>query len=100
MCGIAGLIGSVARADVAERMLIDMRHRGPDAEAVWQDPSARLLFGHLRLSIIHLATGDQPMTSPDGRYTIIYNGEIFNFIELKPDLERRGWSFRSASDTE
>jgi asparagine synthase (glutamine-hydrolysing) len=100
MCGIAGLIGDIARRDIVARMLTDMQHRGPDAKNVWSDPNGQILFGHLRLSIIDLSTGDQPMTSPDQRYTIISNGEIYNYLELRPALEQRGWRFRTSSDTE
>lgn len=100
MCGIAGLVGEIAKPDLVARMTGLMRHRGPDGEGLWCDPAAQFALGHRRLSIIDLATGDQPMTSPDERYVISYNGEIYNYIELRPDLERRGWTFRTTSDTE
>ena len=100
MCGIAGLIGCFARPGAAETMIKIMRNRGPDGAGTWSDPDASVAFGHCRLSIIDLATGDQPMSSPDGRFTLIYNGELYNYVELRPDLERKGWTFRTASDTE
>src|SRR5690348_9413969 len=100
MCGIAGLVGDVARPDIIANITGSMRHRGPDGEGFWSDPDAQIAFGHCRLAIIDLTTGNQPMTSPDGRYVISYNGEIYNYIELRPDLERRGWVFRTTSDTE
>lgn len=77
-----------------------MRHRGPDGQGTWSDPEAGIRLGHVRLAIIDLVTGDQPMTSPDGRYVLTFNGEIYNYLELKTDIEARGWSFRTTSDTE
>lgn len=100
MCGIAGLIGDYATPDTMDRMLSVQHHRGPDAMGVWQDDSAPVILGHKRLSIIDLAGGAQPMLSPDGRYVFTYNGELFNYLELRPGLERKGWDFRTASDTE
>ena len=100
MCGIAGLMGSIARPGAAGRMIEIMRSRGPDGEGAWSDPQAEIALGQCRLSIIDLATGDQPMSSPDDRFTIIYNGELYNYLELRPNLARRGWTFRTTSDTE
>jgi len=100
MCGIAGLIGGCANPDTMTRMLSLMHHRGPDADGVWQDETAPVILGHRRLSIIDLAGGVQPMLSPDGRYVFTYNGELFNYLELRPALEQKGWVFRTASDTE
>jgi asparagine synthase (glutamine-hydrolysing) len=76
-----------------------LAHRGPDGQGLQTDGPVGL--GHQRLAIIDLATGDQPMASPDGRLWIVFNGEIYNFRELRADLERRGgWRFRTGSDTE
>lgn len=101
MCGIAGVIdfgtepgeAGVARAATA------LRHRGPDARGSWASGPAAL--GHARLSILDLsASGAQPMTSSCGRYTIVYNGEVYNFPELRRELESAGAALRSHSDTE
>ena len=102
MCGIAG----VFHLDVAKPVdparvkgMIDaIAHRGPDGEGVWTAPGVGL--GHRRLSIIDLAGGDQPMTSADGRFTIVFNGEIYNYRLLRTELEEGGARFRTHSDTE
>jgi asparagine synthase (glutamine-hydrolysing) len=75
-----------------------LRHRGPDGSAVWQGPGVGL--ANTRLSIIDLAGGAQPLTSADGRYTIVCNGEIYNYRELRRELEQGGYVFKTASDTE
>src|SRR4051812_23680875 len=97
MCGIAGIVGPGARQEIAGRMAAALRHRGPDGEGFWASQGVAL--GHRRLKIIDLSdAGRQPMTTPDGRYTIVYNGEVYNFKELRrslPDVE-----FRSQTDTE
>lgn len=100
MCGIAGLLGADFSPAILDDMLGRMRHRGPDGQGVWREAEAGIQLGHARLAIIDLATGDQPMWSPDGRHVIVFNGEIYNYRELRPDLAARGWSFRTASDTE
>ena len=81
-----------------QRGLERIRHRGPDGQGVWVSPDGSVGFGHARLAIIDLATGDQPMHSPDGRYTIIYNGEVYNYLELREELGAD--TFRTTSDTE
>nr|WP_047579229.1 asparagine synthase (glutamine-hydrolyzing) [Methylobacterium sp. ZNC0032] len=102
MCGIAGFLNrNDAPADPA--IVVAMRdalaHRGPDGAGLHVD--GPLGFGHRRLSIIDLrAIANQPMHSPDRRWTIIFNGEIYNFRELRAELVREGWSFRTLSDTE
>src|SRR5260370_3312579 len=102
MCGIAGI---VARRNVLDlegaiaAMIYQVRHRGPDDEGCYV--AGRVALGHRRLSIIDLsASGHQPMTSPDGRYVITFNGEIYNYLELKPELQAGGVQFRSNTDTE
>ncbi len=107
MCGIAGFLCDKSRpgpeflSETAAGMARAIRHRGPDAEGVWVDPAAGLALGHCRLSIVDLSeAGAQPMVSPSGRYVISYNGEIFNFRELRRELEGRGQAFKGHSDTE
>ena len=102
MCGIAGFYGtpdtSVPRALILRRMIGAIGHRGPDGQGAFDDDRAAL--GHVRLSIIDLATGAQPMSNGDRTIWVTFNGEIFNYVELRQDLISRGHSFRSASDTE
>ncbi|HSW50109.1 MAG TPA: hypothetical protein VLH09_08040, partial [Bryobacteraceae bacterium] len=101
MCGIAGFVTQqAAPGDGAtlRRMTAAIRHRGPDDEGFYEDGHAFL--GHRRLSIIDLATGQQPMTSESGKLWIIYNGEVFNHADLRPELERAGHRYHSRSDTE
>jgi asparagine synthase (glutamine-hydrolysing) len=103
MCGIAGLVyeGTLPQvaASVVRRMISLQRHRGPDGEGFYNTSHASL--GHCRLAIIDLtATGHQPMSDPDGRYWITFNGEIYNYLELAEDLRRAGYHFRGRSDTE
>ena len=107
MCGIAGIFGlgrAAASADPAAtaRIMADtLAHRGPDGADSWGDPEAGIGLGHRRLSIIDLSiTGAQPMHSAGGRYVISYNGEVYNFRELRQELEPRGHAFRGTSDTE
>jgi len=76
-------------------------HRGPDAEGLWADPAGRCVLGHRRLSIIDTSdAGQQPMHSRDGRWVITFNGEIYNFLELRPALEAAGVRLRGRTDTE
>src|SRR3989344_5028715 len=97
MCGVNGFTWN--DADALRRMHRATTHRGPDDEGFFEAPG--ISFAHNRLSIIDLSPGGhQPMTSPDGRYTIIYNGEIYNYRELKRELEGLGETFTSQSDTE
>jgi asparagine synthase (glutamine-hydrolysing) len=96
MCGIAGF---TSKPDDLEKLLQSLQHRGPDDQGIFQSADAVLL--HRRLSIIDLsAAGRQPMASDDGRYHIVYNGEIYNYVELRSELEALGVRFRSTSDTE
>ncbi len=103
MCGFFGFLVSQARSlpsggrELA-RGLDAIRHRGPDGSGQWLSSDGRVGLGHVRLSIIDLETGAQPMHSDDGRYTIVYNGEIYNFVELRAELGAD--SFRTHSDTE
>jgi asparagine synthase (glutamine-hydrolysing) len=97
MCGINGFTGNDASA--LRRMHACTKHRGPDDQGFFETPE--ISFAHNRLSIIDLSPGGhQPMSSKDGRYTVIFNGEIYNYQELKADLEQKGETFVSSSDTE
>jgi asparagine synthase (glutamine-hydrolysing) len=102
MCGVAGYLnrnGAPADERIVAAMRDALAHRGPDGKGMHID--GPLGLGHRRLSIIDLRTvASQPMHSPDGRWTIAFNGEIYNFRELKAELDKAGWSFRTRSDTE
>ena len=101
MCGILGWIGTGATRETFEARLDLLRHRGPDGSGFWQDRPRDVLLGHRRLSIIDLSpTGAQPMSDASGRWVIVFNGEIYNFVELRAELEAEGVSFRGRSDTE
>ena len=105
MCGIAGVLSERAEAaslvPAVRAMLAAARHRGPDGEGAWLAAAGHAAFAHTRLSIIDLsAAGHQPMSSTDGRFTITFNGEIYNHQELRRSLEQRGFRFTSRSDTE
>ncbi len=100
MCGIAGFLGDFD-AEAARGMARRIAHRGPDDEGFYFERDAGLAFAHLRLSILDPSpAGHQPMVSACGRFVLNYNGEIYNFPELKRDLEARGVAFRSNCDTE
>ena len=101
MCGITGIIdfdSSVVDRKILQRMNDALMTRGPDAEGFAFLPHAGL--GHRRLSIIDLDSGAQPMRTTDGRFTLVFNGEIYNYRELRADLEKSGVSFQTHSDTE
>lgn len=107
MCGICGFLdpsGNTtddALLPVVGTMSSRLTHRGPDEGGTWCDPEAGLALGHRRLSIIDLTTtGRQPMESFCGRYVIVLNGEIYNFLDIRTELEREGVPFRGRSDTE
>lgn len=105
MCGVVGFFGFRRRdeefAPVLRRMAGALAHRGPDDEGTWHDAEAGVGLSHRRLSILDLsAAGHQPMQSPCGRYVISFNGEIYNFRDVRRRLEAAGESFRSESDTE
>src|SRR5262245_15332873 len=100
MCGFVAILQNAPVVDIvaARRALDTIAHRGPDAAGEWHERA--VFLGHRRLSIIDLATGDQPMQSADGRHVIVFNGEIYNFVELRHLLSREGVIFRTRSDTE
>ena len=101
MCGIAGIWHRDRRSvngEALRRMTSALTHRGPDEEGYHFE--AGIALGHRRLSIIDLATGQQPLCNEDGTVWVAFNGEIFNYLELRRDLEKRGHQFRTTSDTE
>jgi asparagine synthase (glutamine-hydrolysing) len=107
MCGITGILVPPDTENVSNlehtvgRMTARLAHRGPDGGGIWLDAEAGIAMGHRRLSIIDLTpTGHQPMVSAEGRYVIVYNGEIYNYRELRNELIATGASFRGQSDTE
>lgn len=120
MCGLSAILSKQVREKSTEQLIRlhhSIKHRGPDGEGalswsfgqrspfhgqnVSQVVPGNVLFAHRRLSIIDLSkSADQPIISPDGQYSIIFNGEIYNYIELKRELEREGVSFQTTSDTE
>lgn len=100
MCGVAGFIGDFDK-NLLSGMVATIKHRGPDGDGVWVSSNYRTALGHTRLSIQDLSTaGHQPMKTEDGRYIISYNGEVYNFKELRVELEKLGFKFHSHSDTE
>jgi asparagine synthase (glutamine-hydrolysing) len=100
MCGIAGFQGRFESQSLA-RMGSAIAHRGPDDSGEWYSPNQDVGLAHRRLAIIDLSSlGHQPMLDPSGRLVIVYNGEIYNFRELREELEKQGHWFRSQSDTE
>jgi asparagine synthase (glutamine-hydrolysing) len=102
MCGIAGFVHCQTASQDADailnRMMDGIAHRGPDGRGAHHSGPVHL--GHLRLSIVDLAAGGQPMTSEEGRRWLVYNGEIFNHAEVRPELEKAGHRYHSRSDTE
>src|SRR5262245_4336613 len=105
MCGIAGFwapgSGPADREGVLHRMAATLQHRGPDDDGVFLDAGAGVGLAFRRLAIIDLsAEGHQPMASASGRYVIVFNGEAYNFLELRRTLEAAGVRFRGGSDTE
>ena len=102
MCGIAGIVGGSADSqvgyDILRRMCQTLVHRGPDEEGLFARSGAAL--GMRRLRIIDLAGGQQPIFNEDRTAWVVFNGEIYNFLELREDLEARGHRFRTHSDTE
>src|ERR1700754_5234297 len=105
MCGIAGWVDYERNLDEYERVIAAMTRtmalRGPDAEGIWIDHHVAL--GHRRLSVIDLAGGAQPMQAVEQNETLAcltYSGEVYNFVELRDELRKRGHQFKSQSDTE
>ena len=105
MCGIAGFMTAGRPIDapsaLGDRLAGALAHRGPDGEGRWLSPSADVLLVHRRLAIIDpTPAGAQPMATADGRHHIVFNGEIYNYVALRRDLEQRGERFATGSDTE
>jgi asparagine synthase (glutamine-hydrolysing) len=103
MCGIAGICrqAGISQADIdqVKQMNTLQKHRGPDAEGLFSDFC--VVLGHRRLAIIDLSIdGKQPFASDDGRYQLVFNGEIYNYLELREELSHHGWTFRTKTDTE
>jgi asparagine synthase (glutamine-hydrolysing) len=103
MCGIAGVFSkSSVEAPVIKAMTHSLLHRGPDAQGIFLSESKKIALGHTRLSIIDLTPeANQPFYSRDGRYAVVFNGEIYNFQSLRTELQKHhGISFKTNSDTE
>ncbi len=103
MCGICGFSNIGNRTDplsVLLAMTACLAHRGPDGTGTWLSPEMDVGLGHTRLAIIDLAGGRQPIQSVDGRFVIVFNGELYNFRSLRKELEDLGHHFRTSSDTE
>jgi asparagine synthase (glutamine-hydrolysing) len=103
MCGVAGIFNfsspdKPVREDNLQHMLSAIRHRGPDESGIYLGKNIGL--GNVRLSIIDLASGQQPLSDNSGKYWIVYNGEVFNYLELREELITLGYQFRTSSDTE
>ena len=101
MCGIAGFVnreGQGADRAIVERMTATLAHRGPDGDGF--HVSGPVALGHRRLSIIDVAGGAQPMSNEDGTVWVTYNGELYNELEIRPELEAKGHRYRTVSDTE
>jgi len=99
MCGIAAIVSpALNRLDLLPRMVDTLEHRGPDERGIAGVPGCAM--GHARLSVIDLSSGAQPMCDTSKRYRIVYNGELYNFLELRRELEQAGRTFHTRSDTE
>ena len=105
MCGISGFYSKNLSTfnNIIFKMNSTLKHRGPERSRVWQDNNSGIVFGHQRLSILDLSkAGDQPMISNSGRFVITYNGEIYNHLEIRKELEqiKKNIKWKSATDTE
>lgn len=102
MCGICGIInfdGKPVEESIIKKMMVKIKHRGPDDEGIFINDN--IGFGFVRLSILDLSSlGHQPMFDDTGRYMIIHNGEVYNFIEIREELKDKGYKFKSNTDTE
>ncbi len=103
MCGLAGILSRVPLPEgdsLMRKMISTLNHRGPDQDGVFVDEKNKVALGHKRLSIIDLTHGRQPMTDAEGRFTLVFNGEIYNHNELRAELLAKGHPIKSRSDTE
>ena len=98
MCGISGLFKTNVSLEMIHLMVQTLNHRGPDAQDVWIDNELEIALGHARLSIVDIQGGNQPMTDSYGRYTIVFNGEIYGFRDLKSRYNK--YPYQNSSDTE
>src|SRR2546430_13712304 len=99
MCGIAGSLGENLDPEIAREILSKLEHRGPDGVGEWRREG--VWIGHRRLAVLDLTPeGRQPMIAAHARYVLGYNGEVYNYLDLRRELERSGVSFRGHSDTE
>ena len=102
MCGIVAMLSRRKPIEPAalKRATDRLRHRGPDGQGLWISPDRRVALGHRRLSIIDLATGDQPIASEDGETRIVVNGEFYGYEAIQRELETSGHRLRTRSDSE
>ncbi|MDO9369806.1 MAG: asparagine synthase (glutamine-hydrolyzing) [Sphingopyxis sp.] len=103
MCGIAGIVSQRPSGDLSalKRMADSLAHRGPDGEGFWQSADRRVALAHRRLAILDTSdAGTQPLLSDDGRWALVFNGEIYNFLELRSELESKGHRFHTQTDSE
>ena len=106
MCGFAGFLSASTRGiqatdEAVEPMIRCLAHRGPDQQGIWTSAEDGIALGFRRLAIVDLTEeGHQPMRSASGRFVLTFNGEIYNFWELRKELEQKGHRFRGRSDTE
>ena len=104
MCGLAGLVGKkLSKAETMQRlkrMIASISHRGPDETSVWMDACNLCGLAHARLSIIDIEDGSQPISNEDGNITVVFNGEIYNHMELRKELVSKGHIFKTRTDTE
>ena len=99
MCGIVGVFGG--DLSTIENANLAIKHRGPDDYGIYVNNSLKISLGHRRLSILDTSSlGHQPMSSDNGKVVLVFNGEIYNYKELRSDLIRKGFSFKGESDTE
>ena len=98
MCGISGLFRTNISLELIRPMVQSMNHRGPDAQEFWMDNELEIAFGHARLSIVDIQGGNQPMTDAYRRFTIVFNGEIYGFKDLKSRYNK--YPYQNSSDTE